>query len=246
MQVLKSIVTNTLLGLGPVARYATKKHVTGIDDNPERSRELFDFYRQHGEVRGKDVLELGTGKTLEVLRIAKREGARSAAAADVTCYHDREAALREGIDYQIYDGRELPFADASKDLVWACYCMQHFRYPEVSARSIHRVLRPGGRLVCRVDLRDHYHMFDAGQQYDCWKHSDRMWRLMAWNRSSYVNRLRLSEWRTVFSNAGLHEVTLHKHQDPAILAQNRQHDYLKRYSDDDLATFRFDAAFERR
>lgn len=149
MQVFKSIATNALLGLGPVARYAATKHVTGIDGDANRSRELFDWYQKQTDVRGKDVLELGTGKTLEVVRIAKREGARSVAAADVTRYHDQTAALRECIDYQIYDGRELPFADTTKDLVWAHYCMQHFRYPEVSARSIHRVLRPGGRLIGR-------------------------------------------------------------------------------------------------
>src|SRR5690606_27634285 len=159
MYVLKSMAQNALLGLAPVRRYAAARHVTGIDGDPRRARELFAFYQRHGDCRGKDVLELGPGKTLDVLRIARHEGgAKSVAAADVTRYLAESSAARDGIDYRIYDGGVLPFADASKDLVWACYCMQHFRWPELSVQEIARVLRPGGRLVCRVDLRDHYHM----------------------------------------------------------------------------------------
>ena len=246
MYVLKSMAQNALLGLAPVRRYAAARHVTGIDGDPRRARELFAFYQRHGDCRGKDVLELGPGKTLDVLRIARHEGgAKSVAAADVTRYLAESSAARDGIDYRIYDGGVLPFADASKDLVWACYCMQHFRWPELSVQEIARVLRPGGRLVCRVDLRDHYHMFDAGRQYECLKYSAALWRLMAWNRSSYVNRLRLSEWRRLLAQVALKEVELIKHQDRALLQQNRRHAYLSQYSDDDLLTYRFDGVFEK-
>lgn len=246
MNVIKSIAQNALLGIGPMRRLATTQHVTGIDGDPRRSRELFEFYRRHGDTKGKDILELGVGKTLDVLRIARHEGgAKSVAAADVTRYHTDAAAARDGIDYRVYDGRVLPFADASKDLVWACYCIQHFRWPELSASEIARVLRKGGRFVCRADLRDHYHMFDAGKQYDCLKHSDRVWRLMAWNRSSYINRLRLSDWTYVFANAGLRPIEVIKHQDREILEQNRGHAYLRAYGDEDLLTFRFDGTYEK-
>jgi SAM-dependent methyltransferase len=246
MHVLKSIAQNALLGLGPVRRLATTKHVTGIDGDPRRARELYEFYQRHGHTAGKDILELGVGKTLDVLRIARHEGnAKSVAAADVTRYHQDVVAARDGIEYAIYDGHVLPFADASKDLVWACYCMQHFRWPEQSAHEVFRVLRPGGRLVCRVDLRDHYHMFEAGRQYECLRYTQPMWRLMAWNRSSYVNRLRLSEWLTVLAEAGFENIELIKHQDPALLEQNRRHGYLRNVSDDDLLTYRFDGVWCR-
>lgn len=246
MEVLRAIAANTLLGVGPVARFAATQHVTGIDGDPAQAQALFSFYEQHGPCRDKDVLELGTGKTLDVLLMARQAGARSVSAADVTRYHSDDTAQRGGIDYRIYDGRVLPFADASQDLVWACYCLQHFRYPAVSMQEIARVLRPGGRLVCRVDLRDHYHMFVPGRQYDCWKHSPRTWRWMTWNRSSFVNRLRTDEWLALLRDAGLHEISLVRHQDPALLQQNRHHAYLARYSDLELATFRFDGVFGKR
>jgi len=246
MNVLKSIATNALLTIGPVRRLASGQHVTGIDGDPRRARELFEFYRRHGDPRDKDVLELGVGKTLDVLRLARHEGgAKTVAAVDVIRYHTDAAATRDGIDYRIYDGRLLPFPDASKDLVWACYCIQHFRWPELSAGEIHRVLRRGGRFICRADLRDHYHMFDAGRQYDCLRYSPRVWRLMAWNRSSYINRLRLSDWTYVFANAGLRPVEIVKHQDRELLKQNRHHHYLRGYSDEDLLTYRFDGVYEK-
>src|SRR5690606_28184986 len=77
------------------------------------------------------------------------------------------------------------------------------------------------------------------------KYSAALWRLMAWNRSSYVNRLRLSEWRRLLAQVALKEVELIKHQDRALLQQNRRHAYLSQYSDDDLLTYRFDGVFEK-
>jgi ubiquinone/menaquinone biosynthesis C-methylase UbiE len=246
MNVLKSIAQNALLGIAPLRNLAAGHHVTGIDGDPSRARELFEFYRRSGDPFGKDILELGIGKTLDVLRIARHEGdAKSVAAADVIRYHTDAAAARDNIDYRVYDGRTLPFASESKDLVWACYCIQHFRWPDEMVREIARVLRRGGRFVCRADLRDHYHMFDAGRQYECLRHSAKVWRLMTWNRSSYINRLRLSQWLRLFAEVGLRPIEVVKHQDREILEQNRRHAYLRDYSDEDLLTYRFDAVYEK-
>jgi SAM-dependent methyltransferase len=243
METLKAITINALMNLGPVARFAATTHVTGMDGNEEQARALFDFYQQRVSCQGKDVLELGVGKTLNTLSLALKAGAASAAAADVTRYHSEEDARAHGVRFVVYDGRTLPFADNSMDLVWACYCMQHFRHPDVSAREIARVLRPGGRLVCRVDLRDHYHMFEPGRQYDCWRHSTRVWRWMTSNRGSYVNRLRTQEWLDVLGRAGLQTLWLVRHKDAQILSQNRPHPYLQRYGDEEIETFRFDGVF---
>jgi SAM-dependent methyltransferase len=45
------------------------------------------------------------------------------------------------------DPVRLPFADARFDIVLSCGVLEHVQQPEASLDEIHRVLRPGGRLL---------------------------------------------------------------------------------------------------
>lgn len=243
--IAKSIAVNTALAVPLMRRLVTVRHVTGMDGNEEQARQLLDFFEGMANVQDAVILELGPGKTLETLQFARERGAKYVIAADIITYHSSDSAHRRGVDYRLFDGVKLPVPDASVDVVWACYCMQHFRDPRAMLGEIHRVLRPGGTLVCRVDLRDHYHMFVRGRQYDCLRHSAGMWRRIAWNRSSYVNRLRLSEWQGLINETGFSTRMLVPHEDEQLLRDNREHAYLAHLDDQDVKTYRFDGCFQR-
>src|SRR5262249_57171852 len=77
--------------------------------------DAYQSYRTHTDVAGKVILELGPGKRLDVLRAARRDGARRCVAVDIVPYRDAEP----GIEYRVYDGRSLPFDDAQFDVVWS-------------------------------------------------------------------------------------------------------------------------------
>jgi SAM-dependent methyltransferase len=243
--IARSMAINLMLAVPLMRRLVTVKHVTGIDGDEAQARQLLNFFEGMADIKDAVVLELGPGKTLETLQFARERGAKYVIAADIINYHSPESAHRRGVDYRLFDGVRLPVPDGSVDVVWACYCMQHFRDPQAMLKEIHRALRPGGTLICRVDLRDHYHMFVSGRQYDCLRHSSSLWRWMAWNRSSYVNRLRLSEWQRLLGETGFHTNKLVPHEDEQLLKDNRSHEYLAHLEDRDLKTFRFDGSFQR-
>jgi SAM-dependent methyltransferase len=245
MYVIKAIIINFLANFGFVRKIFSRHHNTGINDNPELASQAFKLYTSMAPVTGKSILELGPGQTLKVLEIAIEQGAHSAAAADITAYFSREQAKARGIDFQVYDGSILPFEKESMDLIWGYYMMQHVRHPELTVKEISRVLKPGGSFVCRLDLRDHYFHHEKHNWYHCLKYSETLWNAMTINRGSYVNRLRLSDWQTLFEKNGFTTMKLTPHQDKEALILNRPHSYLISYTDEDLLTYRFDALFTK-
>jgi SAM-dependent methyltransferase len=53
-------------------------------------------------------------------------------------------------------GERLPYAEASFDLVFSCFVLEHLRFPEETFRGVARVLRPGGVFLVLTPNRRHY------------------------------------------------------------------------------------------
>lgn len=85
-------------------------------------------------LRSRAPFVCGIDRASEVVRLARdRSGVRKTLAADVRC---------------------LPFADGTFDLVVSNSTLDHFEHRREIARSlgeIHRVLRPGGRVILTLD-----------------------------------------------------------------------------------------------
>jgi SAM-dependent methyltransferase len=60
------------------------------------------------------------------------------------------AVLRERVRRSVCDLARLPFADGFFDGVLATDIIETLPDPEPALRAIHRVLRPGGRLLCNI------------------------------------------------------------------------------------------------
>jgi ubiquinone/menaquinone biosynthesis C-methylase UbiE len=189
---------------------------------------------------GKDVLEIGPGHTLEVLERVKAAGAKSCTAIDVVDYLSPALAREKQIIYVVYDGRAMPLLAESIDLICSYTALEHVRDPFMTVQECFRILRPGGRLVSVIDLGDHS-FYGKNTSYPdrvfhCLRYSEWLWNLMRWNRSSYVNRLRQSDWVRLFTEAGfvmrVHEATVSDHT-VRFLPQLR---YLHKYQYDDAVT----------
>jgi len=108
---------------------------------------------QAAEPDGAVALDLGTG-TGDIARELVRQGARQVVAGDFApamLGAAEEKARRKGFEsirFTVADALDLPFADAMFDCVTSGFLVRNVTSPELAFLEMHRVLKPGGRVVC--------------------------------------------------------------------------------------------------
>lgn len=109
------------------------------------------------EWQGKDVLDVGCGAGVEVVRFA-RAGARTVGVdiAESAITLARQNLEQQGLQarLEVADGEHLPFPDASFDLVFAHGVVQYTGNDRAMVAEIQRVLRPGGLAVFQAYNRN--------------------------------------------------------------------------------------------
>jgi ubiquinone/menaquinone biosynthesis C-methylase UbiE len=113
----------------------------------------FSRYVDFGAVAGKDVLEVGCGSGIAVQLFA--EAGANVTAIDLTPWAVETTRARLdafGLDGEVLeaDGENLPFAEASFDLVFSWGVIHHSSDMDRALREIVRVTRPGGQVVLMV------------------------------------------------------------------------------------------------
>src|SRR4051812_23840492 len=102
-----------------------------------------------GDVRGLDVLEYGCGAAQWSIALAV-EGARVVGLdqSRAQLRHARARMLAAGVQFPLVcaAGEQVPFADATFDLVFSDHGAMSFCDPARSVPEAARLLRPGGRL----------------------------------------------------------------------------------------------------
>jgi SAM-dependent methyltransferase len=105
------------------------------------------------EAEPSAVLEVGCGPG----ELAERIGRELGAAVVAVDQSERmvELASARGVDARIGDVQDLPFADGSFDCAVAAWMLYHVPDLDRGLAELHRVLRPGGRLVAVTNHHDH-------------------------------------------------------------------------------------------
>lgn len=113
-------------------------------------------FRLPGIARGREVLEVGCGGRAAGIRVLERYQPRSITALDLSPEnveysqeHTRRAGLAN-VTIQQGNALELPFPDASFDLVFSDGVIMTTPDPPRCFREMTRVLRPGGHLVLGI------------------------------------------------------------------------------------------------
>lgn len=127
-----------------------RRHGSGLTRNPCAWgvwRIAEDELRVLGDVRGRDVLEYGSGAAQWSIALAA-QGARAVALdlSDGQLAHARRLMQAAGVTLPLVQahGEFLPFAAASFDVVFCDHGAMTFCRPERTVAEVARVLRPGG------------------------------------------------------------------------------------------------------
>lgn len=237
---LKEVILNQLIKIDLVKKIAQDHHSTGADGNEIEVNKIYDLYFSKIDPFDKRVLELGPGQTYQVIEKALRNGASRGVIVDISCYLDDVFLRQKEIEYYIYDGKKIPLESESVDIICSNAVLEHVRYPEITIQETYRLLRKGGVAIHAIDLRDHFFLDpNSPDVFNCLRYSRKAWELMTWNRSNYVNRLRVSDWENLFTNTGFTISLLERRINEAmqkLLINNQQPVYLKSFAPEDVIT----------
>lgn len=234
----KEIALNLAMHSPAVRTRARRRHNTGVLSDPDHGHQVLAGFTKllPSSIEGARILEIGPGQGVELARAAIGSGAVYSA-FDISEYLDRDAISDLEIDYRVDRSGELPWPDGSFDVVWSHSVLEHVPGPETLLGQIRRVVRDGGYHVASIDLETHLGgRGEPDRMYEFLKYPQWFWLLMTSHRSGYVNRLRLSQWRAVFRDAGFEIVDERARQAPCELADMRAVPYLRPFSDEDLLT----------
>lgn len=158
-------------------------------------RVLFDLA---GSLRGRNLLDVGTGDGTYAIEAARREARVTAIDVDP----DMLAATRlradsEGVSVALREARaeELPFVDGAFDVVLAVTVLCFVPDARGAVREMARVLAPGGRLV--LGELGRFSVWAAERRVRGWLGSP------TWKRARFWSRRDLAE---LAREAGLHVV----------------------------------------
>jgi SAM-dependent methyltransferase len=161
---------------------------------------LLELAQPRGDER---LLDVATGGGHTALAFAPH--VREVVASDLTprMLAAAEAFIRgqgvSNVSFELADAEDLPFADASFEIVTSRIAPHHFPNPQRFVRQAARVLRPGGLFLLDDNMAPEAPELDAFMN-----------RFEKWRDPGHVRACTLSEWRGWMAEAGLRV----EHADP--------------------------------
>jgi len=99
------------------------------------------------------VLDVGSGLGLLATDVASLAEGVHVVGVEISPEQIAAAGAAPRVTYRQGDAHALDFPDASFDLVYARYLLEHVARPDAVLREMRRVVRPGGRVaVCENDV----------------------------------------------------------------------------------------------
>ena len=218
----REILGNALMSV-PVIRQVRIRagRTIGYADVERFRSQWVDLERELGDFTGKRIVELGPGDVIPMAWEALKRGASSYVAIDRFggsianpgargLYETLGAPpdfpssyLKSGrVSYRVAAAEDFDIGDPPADVVFSFDVLEHVSSPTEVFRCAYRALRPGGRMVHKVDLAPHA-QWSHGQAnpLEFLVVPDALWSLMSTHRG-LPNRLRAPDFRRSLEESG--------------------------------------------
>jgi len=105
------------------------------------------------------ILDLGAGagQSRKIAREALGPGRFEWTGVDIGDSAEHLGRKPDAPPVDVYDGVNLPYADASFDVIWCKQVLEHVRQPDAVIAEVARCLRPGGLFIGSVSQLEPYH-----------------------------------------------------------------------------------------
>jgi len=148
-----------------------------------------------------------------------------------------ELLERLGIHYRIGNASRSGLPPQSVDLIVSDVVLEYLSPEELLEilQELRRIAAPDAVMSHTISLDDQYASYDSAiTQFNFLRFSDLAWRCLN-NPIIPLNRLRVSDYRRVFSESGFQVIDeINQRGDPAELARTPLADRFRRYSSEDL------------
>lgn len=214
------IIKNGLILIPFVKRIAKKSYKTGILNDPEivsiRVNEILSIIEKNSIINAS-VLEIGPGQTSDIIiKLAKSKGIEKAFALDIIDYFGIDFWNKKGVNFINADLSLM--ASNSVDVVYCYDVLEHVKNPVYFLKELMRIVSKSGIVYLSWDLRDHFHFNDEESWFEMHKYNDLIWNLQMSNRTSYVNRLQMSQWMDNFESIGFEIISIQNLESPVASA----------------------------
>lgn len=158
----------------PTKQYTHGHHESVLRSHRWRTAENSAAYLLESLEPGLDVLDVGCGPGNITIDLASRVSPGRTVGIDAAApiIDEARAAARGqgvvGVEFEVADVYDLPFADATFDVVHAHQVLQHLSDPDAALRQMRRVCRAGGVVAARDGDYEAMTWFPESDGLDRW------------------------------------------------------------------------------